>query len=436
MVVLANFLIDFLYYFVDLGVEIFKLVMVFIVFFGMRRIVVRKSLIFNLLIWIIFSFIWCVKSQNPFFLLLYVLFIALELHMLYSELYYKELFSKGFWALIFINIIDAMVYKAASSVLVYFNFENEVLTKIFTYIIVLTFLFMINSFVKEKVQFVHKISTRQYIIYLFIGLADYLLFVYVCLIIREMDKKGFALIISIMVFISTLLQYGLIFLMTITNEGLKVQNHLNQKYMNMQQENYEYLELREEETKKFRHDYRSHLNSLQLLCKEKRYKDVLKYIEAITERLNGYNTHVTVGDGFIDAILNYYYQKMEKNNIKLKLTGKMTKNCNIDMFDLCTIISNLLDNAIEAVVKVDKNDRYIDITFRYDDLMLYFNVRNPYIGELHISQNVIVTKKVSQNHGYGLLNVKKSVELYNGSMDIKTDNNIFEVLIALVNKNK
>ena len=90
---------------------------------------------------------------------------------------------------------------------------------------------------------------------------------------------------------------------------------------------------------------------------------------------------------------NYYYQKMEKNNIKLKLTGKMTKNCNIDMFDLCTIISNLLDNAIEAVVKVDKNDRYIDITFRYDDLMLYFNVRNPYIGELHISQNVIVTKK-------------------------------------------
>lgn len=114
----------------------------------------------------------------------------------------------------------------------------------------------------------------------------------------------------------------------------------------------------------------------------------------------------------------------------------MTKNCNIDMFDLCTIISNLLDNAIEAVVKVDEDSRYIDVTFRYDDLMLYFDVCNPYAGELHISQNVIVTKKVSQNHGYGLLNVRKSVELYNGSMDIKTDNNTFEVLIALVNKNK
>ena len=405
-------------------------------FFGMRRIVVRKSLIFNLLIWIIFSFIWCLNRQSPFFLLLYILFIAFELHMLYSELSYKELLLRGMWALIFINIIDAMIYKAVSSVLIYFSFENEVLTKIFTYIVILTFLFMINIFVKEKARFVHKISTKQYIIYLFIGLADYLLFLYVCLIIREMDKKGFAIIASVMVFMSTLLQYGLIFLLAITNEGLKVQNHLNQKYMNMQQENYEYLELREQETKKFRHDYRSHLNSLQLLCKERRYKDVLKYIEAITERLNGYNTHVTVGDGFIDAILNYYYQKMEKNNIKLKLTGKMTKNCNIDMFDLCTIISNLLDNAIEAVVKVDEDSRYIDVTFRYDDLMLYFDVCNPYAGELHISQNVIVTKKVSQNHGYGLLNVRKSVELYNGSMDIKTDNNTFEVLIALVNKNK
>lgn len=137
MVVLANFLMDFLYYFVDLGVEIFKLVMVFIVFFGMRRIVVRKSLIFNLLIWIIFSFIWCLNRQSPFFLLLYILFIAFELHMLYSELSYKELLLRGMWALIFINIIDAMIYKAVSSVLIYFSFENESINKniyIYSYI--------------------------------------------------------------------------------------------------------------------------------------------------------------------------------------------------------------------------------------------------------------------------------------------------------------
>lgn len=427
---------DFLYYFIDHGIEIIEIVMVFITFFGMRTKYTKKNILFSLVILIVFSFLWCLKNTSPVFVLLYILFNIIEIYILYSECDFNGLLLKVFWAIIFLNIIDTMVYNAVVNIFNYFGVKNVVLNKITGYIIVLLFLVVIHGFVKEKVQFIHKISTVKYVVYLFIGLADYLLFIYMTLVIREMDKKEFVLIASIMIFISILLQYGLIFLLAVANEGLKVQDYLNKKYMNVQQDNYKYLELREEETKKFRHDYRSHLNSLQLLCKEKRYKDVSKYIETITERLSVYSTYVTVGDGFMDAILNYYYQKMERNNIRLKLTGKMTKNCHIDMFDLCTIISNLLDNAIEAVAEVDKNDRYIDVTFRYDDLMLYFNVNNPYVGELHINQNVIITKKVSQNHGYGLLNVRKSVELYNGSMDIKTDNNIFEVLIALVNQNK
>ena len=76
------------------------------------------------------------------------------------------------------------------------------------------------------------------------------------------------------------------------------------------------------------------------------------------------------------------------------------------------------------------------MTFRYDDLMIYCNVVNPYCGELNIYKNKIMTKKNAKNHGYGLTNVKKSVELYNGSIEIKTENGLFVVLIALVNKEK
>ena len=47
-----------------------------------------------------------------------------------------------------------------------------------------------------------------------------------------------------------------------------------------------------------------------------------------------------------------------------------------------------------------------------------------------------MTKKNAKNHGYGLTNVKKSVELYNGSIEIKTENGLFVVLIALLNKEK
>ena len=76
------------------------------------------------------------------------------------------------------------------------------------------------------------------------------------------------------------------------------------------------------------------------------------------------------------------------------------------------------------------------MAFRYDNLMIYCNITNPYIGELNIYNDKIVSKKNSKNHGYGLGNIKRSVELYSGSIDIKTENGIFNVLIALVNKKK
>ena len=91
---------------------------------------------------------------------------------------------------------------------------------------------------------------------------------------------------------------------------------------------------------------------------------------------------------------------------------------------------------MEAVEKIYDSERWIEMTFRYDDLMIYCNVANPYNGQLNIYNDKIISKKNSKNHGYGLGNIKRSVELYSGSIDIKTENGMFKVLIALVNKKK
>jgi Signal transduction histidine kinase regulating citrate/malate metabolism len=429
-----DFLGNFVYYFIDNGIEIIEIVIVFITFFGMRADLTRKNILLSFVTLVLFSFLWGLKTKNPVYLLLYFSFFMLEIRILYNEFTYKELLLKEIWAIIFINIVDGMVYNAITSVLGYFNISTIILVKVLTYIVVMVFLVVISKFIQEKVQFVHKITTSFYIIYLFVGFADFLILTCVFIITEDMDKR--ALIVSMIVSVSILLQYGLILLVTIANEELKFQHYLNQKYLILQKENYEYLEYREEETKKFRHDYRNHLNSLQILCKEKRYEDVENYLDNIYERFNDYNKYVSVCNSFVDAILNYYYQKINRSGIKFDVTGKMPIVCNIVMFDLCTIISNLLDNALEAVENNEGEDKWIEMTFRYDDLMIYCNVVNPYCGELNIYKNKIMTKKNAKNHGYGLTNVKKSVELYNGSIEIKTENGLFVVLIALVNKEK
>ncbi len=429
-----DFLRNFVYYFIDNGIEIVEIIIVFVTFFGVRADLTRKNLLLSFVTLILFSLLWGLKTKNPVYLLLYFSFFMLEIKILYNEFAYKELLLKEIWAMIFINIIDAMVYNAITSTLGYFSIANIILVKALTYIVVIIFLIIISRFIQEKVQFVHKITTLFYIVYLFIGFADFLILTCVFIITEDMDKR--ALGVSIIVSISILLQYGLILLVTIANEELKFQHYLNQKYLIVQKENYEYLEYREEETKRFRHDYRNHLNSLQILCKGKRYEDLENYLDNISERFNDYNKYISVCNSFVDAILNYYYQKISKSGIKFNISGKMPIACNIVMFDLCTIISNLLDNALEAVENNKREEKWIEMTFRYDDLMIYCNVVNPYCGELNIYKNKIMTKKNTKSHGYGLANVKKSVELYNGSIEIKTENGLFVVLIALINKEK
>jgi len=433
---MIDFFRNFIYYFVDQSIEIIELIIVFSVFFGVRAIVTKKNVIANCIILSVYSFLWCFYKESHFLLLIYAFFILTEVFLLYNELDYKMSVLKYIWSVIFINIIDAIVYPAVASIFSYCNNGSEILIKIFTYIIVLIFLAIINKFIKTKVQFINKIAASYYVVYLFIGIADYLFLLYLSFIMENMNKKVLSLFVSVLISLSILLQYGLIFLMNITNEGLKMQHYFNKRYLRMQQENYEYLEMRERETKKFRHDYRNHLKSLQILCMEKRYNDVERYLERISEKLKVYDKYISVGNSFVDAILNYYLQKMDKSNTKFIISGKIPQNCNIDMFDLCTIISNLLDNALEAVEKINENDRWIEMTFRYDNIMIYCNIRNPYNGELNIYKKKIVSIKNMQNHGYGLMNVQKSVEIYDGSIDIKTDNLIFEVLIALVNSNK
>lgn len=426
-----DFLGNFVYYFIDNGIEIIEIIIVFITFFGMRADLTRKNILLSFVTLVLFSLLWAFKTKSPVYLLVYFVFFMMEITILYNETDYKKLFSKQLWALIFLNILDAMVYNSVISAFGYFDIKNRIITKMFTYAIVLIFLLIISKFIKDKVQLLHKISIVHYIAYLFIGFADFLLLTCVLIIMRKMDKSAF--IVSIIVSVSILLQYSLILLITIANEGLKFQHYLNLKYLHVQQENYEYLEYREKETKRFRHDYRNHLNLLQILCKEKRYEDVETYIENISERLNEYNKYISICNSFVDAILNYYLQKMDKKCIEFRIKGKMPKDCNIVMFDLCTIISNLLDNAIEAVDRLEGEKRWIEMTFRYDNLMIYCNVKNPYLGELNIYKNKILTNKNTKNHGFGISNVKKSVELYSGSIEIKTENGIFEVLIALVN---
>ena len=94
-----------------------------------------------------------------------------------------------------------------------------------------------------------------------------------------------------------------------------------------------------------------------------------------------------------------------------------------------TILTNILDNAIEAVMKC--SDIKIVFKINRDNNMLMIDATNPYVGQLPDEDKISSTKTDKKNHGYGLANIRKTVAANNGSCFIETENSIFHITIAI-----
>ena len=109
------------------------------------------------------------------------------------------------------------------------------------------------------------------------------------------------------------------------------------------------------------------------------------------------------------------------------------KDCGIDPVDLCTILTNLLDNAIEACVKLPpETERKITLTIRRIHQFIIIQIANSSMTAPVTKNGIIVTSKKNQsNHGWGLQNVKAAVEKYQGVMDFDYSNSVFTMNVML-----
>lgn len=146
----------------------------------------------------------------------------------------------------------------------------------------------------------------------------------------------------------------------------------------------------------------------------------------------------TSGNTIIDGLVNYKLQSVASENIKVETEIVVPEQLNIDIADLVTLLGNLLDNALEALKKVDREQRILTIKIMFSQERLIGRITNTYCGEIYLKDDKILTsKKEKQKHGYGLSNVEKIIKKYNGYMEIDHANGEFRVdfIIYLPQKN-
>lgn len=170
---------------------------------------------------------------------------------------------------------------------------------------------------------------------------------------------------------------------------------------------------------KIKHDMKNHLITIDILVKNNSVKEASDYIHTLTGNLNSDNEFSKTGNIVIDSLINHKLHTAKKLQAEIHSNVFLPAELEISSLDLTVILGNLLDNAIEAIQKLDPGKRKIFLDARYSKGRFMIKLSNTYDGQIISNNKKLVTTKDSESiHGFGLSNVKDSLKKYDGQMKI------------------
>ena len=197
------------------------------------------------------------------------------------------------------------------------------------------------------------------------------------------------------------------------------QNRELQSFMHMQKQQYDYQLQQSVAARRFKHDLVNHIGVLRELMNEKKTEEAKGYIDTIWDIQDEFDLKIHTGDSFLDIIMNYYSYLADKENIEFVVSGKLTGEMHLEMFDLTTLMGNILQNAIEATRKAAIPKIRVELIEHKKE---FFIVVSNSVDEIIDTQKgfSMTSKKDKDNHGFGLKNIVAVVEKYHGEYYIES----------------
>lgn len=202
----------------------------------------------------------------------------------------------------------------------------------------------------------------------------------------------------------------------------------------LQRQNYKALNESLQQLYTLRHDVRHHVSAIETLVKQQKYNEALEYIEQFNKNELSKTISSLCSNFAADSIAKYNMSLALSKNIDFKAELNIPEDIGINSLDLCIVLGNCLENAIEACDKIDDGTRkYIELRSEIVDSHIVFRITNSFNGKLLKTEDKIKSTKNSDNelHGIGLSNVRETVRRYNSDIDIKYTSDQFEVTIIM-----
>lgn len=187
-------------------------------------------------------------------------------------------------------------------------------------------------------------------------------------------------------------------------------------------------------TRSFRHDIKNHILIMNMLAEQENYDELKSYLRDMSGVIDESDYVRISGVSVVDAILNEKMYEAQALSITTSYDVINLDKNNIAPIDLCIILSNALDNAIEANSQIENADnRYIKLKVHGNETFSVISVSNPFSGtpKKNSSGFFATSKSDTDAHGYGLKSIENTAKKYKGEMLAKAENGVFTLVVRL-----
>ncbi len=213
------------------------------------------------------------------------------------------------------------------------------------------------------------------------------------------------------------------------------QNELMSKYCDEVENIYRQM-------RSWKHDYHNHIQAIKAYVALGQIDELNNYCDKLDEDLQSVDNIIKTGNVMLDAILNSKLSLAQHKDIKVNIKATVPKQLEISNVDLCVLIGNLLDNAMEACIKKQGTNKFefdhpfIRIYIGMKGHHLYICVTNTVYSSIKKVGTHFLSTKNSDSHGFGLIRIDKICTKYDGYCKRNSEPGAFSTEILLpVGKN-
>ena len=184
----------------------------------------------------------------------------------------------------------------------------------------------------------------------------------------------------------------------------------------------------------WRHDYRGHIQAMKALLSAGDLDGLRGYLDKLDTDLNTVDTVIKTGNLMADAILNSKISLAQSRGITVKADAHVPVGLRMSEIDLCCILGNLFDNAIEASMALPEPERLIRVYMEMKGTQLYISFTNFTAGKKLRKTGKVYKSTKGEGHGFGLVRIDKIIEQLDGYLSRNSEDGAFttEILIPQV----